>query len=355
MKQKYLNNSHGFASVFFILIAFLAFFAVAFFLASQKQKPVVTYGTNSQTPPPLPTPIATFEPISSQGQSYPLISKDFKSFHLSQLNDPSKGTKLIPISHSGSGSLGFGEDDPLASPDFGKVAYFGKEGLHIVTGDGKTDKLVSDQIKLGYFSGWSHDSNKLLVYGEPTPVTTENTTCEGCFYPDYESSPSAYLGYRPDFYLIDTQKGTITPEKKIKNYQKWIDNDQILVSNDTSKPLNLWVYSISGNKETTTIPDLNNIDNLQSSFSQDGKKWTMTQASISGGSRIILADFPKADGTLIDQGGWAYVQFPLISPDGTNIIYLRPAPDGTDGWVVLWENGMVHDLVNGRPPCLDRQ
>jgi hypothetical protein len=359
MKSTQKLNSSGSVLIIFVLLLLAVALGVIGTLFYFHLKTPSQPQTLVQTPIISPTPIASFQPISSSGKSYPII-KTYRqpanpaTLELYQLTQPIGiiGTP-IKLGVYGGGSLGQGENNPLVSPDLGKIAYFGQDGLHITTGDGKQNQLISDQIKDGYFTGWSHDSKKLLVYGQPVLKSPFPSSYDGYGVGSDPDHPLDYEGYASSFYLVDTEKGTIFGLSNLADVRGWIDNDHLLITKPDSKTENFTTYSVKADGYKADIPNLDSYFGFQESFSQDGKKWAITLAntgdnsSNSSFSRIVLADFPKIEGNLIDSGTWAEVQQPVISPDGTKVAYVK------NSQTAFWQNGQTKTLVsnstNSRP------
>lgn len=308
----------------------------------QNKQSAIPQPTPTLVPSPTPDPIAEKEALIGKG--YP-ITKWIENTNTRKLSIypffTGKLTETDIIVDAGGGGVGFGDADPVVSPDLKYTAYVDNEtnNLWLLTNETlEKQKIITKDGRI-LISGWSPDSKKIVFF-----------VYEGSFQGGIITDKPG-LG----FYLYDKDSGK-SNKLPIDSFVSFIDNQRILVNSFDQPPKDhLIVFDIESFKESNDIVT----DHLvQISITDDGKYWTYTYSysdnSDKSMSRIIYAKFPDKEGTVIAQGGFADVQFPKISPRGTKIAYIKKAKDSKNFvdevvWVYDTEEKTNKRFVDGRP------
>lgn len=263
--------------------------------------------------------------------SYPLV-KDGKLFFIPITSGIGAFSPSIEVSWGG-GAYGYGNSDPIASPDNKKIAMIesGTGNLLLVTADGKQQVRVSSQINVSYISGWSPDSNKLVVYATAPTVKSlfvpEGPVPEESIPLVQKLSPSSLAS---GYYLIDLTNNQIEHLSYLdgSSFIAWINPDSILLNLEYSgkKYVVLNLKTHEANAELVGKA-LDPYFGEQISFNLTGEVWALTLAPTelmngdNSEAKIVLAPFPSVTGQVIGEGRFAQVQGPHISPNGKKVIF----------------------------------
>ncbi len=263
--------------------------------------------------------------------SYPIV-KDGKLFFIPVTSGIGPFSPNIEVGWGG-GSYGLGNSDPIASPDNQKIAAIegGTGNLLLITADGKQQIRVSNKINVSYISGWSPDSNKLIVYATAPTIKSlfvpEGPVPEDSIPLVQKLSPGSLA---TGFYLVDLNTNQIEHLSYLdgSNFISWVDADHILLNLEYSgkKYVVLNLKTHEANAELVGKA-LDPYFGEQISFSSTGEMWALTLAPTelmngeSSESNIVLAAFPSITGEVIGEGKFAQVQGPHISPNGKKVVF----------------------------------
>jgi len=207
------------------------------------------------------------------------------------------------------GAAGLGSTEIYQSPDMTMSALIDSttHNLFILDHMTLTTKQATTTEDVDYITGWTKNNKYVLYYrGAPDPVSGEQTNTTW------------------GFYLLDVEK---MQSKKLETVTsaEALSNDKILTSNNGTFAL----YDIATGA-TDSLPfkkDYSPGFFHQIDLSPDALHWTFTRAQTdykgnsAGKAEIYYAEIGKDTGTLIAQGTFAEVQFPLISPNDDKIVY----------------------------------
>ncbi|HUV72242.1 MAG TPA: hypothetical protein VMW25_04480 [Clostridia bacterium] len=313
------------------------------------------------------SPVAGLPDISSSPERCqtlkfsPLPESKFKSYPQVQ-TETDKALVLLPLEKGpgreavevdtgvrfGWGELFYGSSDPLPSPDLNLIAYIKDSRLWLVSADGSQKTRVSDQLSVTYLSGWSPDSRYLIVQSVRNDI---NEMFAGMITEDTRQFSKDELG--GGTYLIDTQKGEVSLLSPVKNFVSWLDSQRILAVYDGfSQNPSYVVFDIEKYLANSLILREVFVDYfaVQFSVSQAAGKWALalgrTGGQGGGFSKIVLADFPKTEGIVVDEGRWAQVQVPVLAPDGERLLYEK-RDDPNQPVVYYWDGARAKKLVEG--------
>lgn len=303
---------------------------------------------------------SSFIPLNkSTFASYPLV-KDNKLFFIPITSGIGAFSPSIEVSWGG-GAYGLGSSDPIASPDNQKIALIesGTGNLLLVTADGKQQVRVSNQINVSYISGWSPDSNKLIVYAT-APTVKSLFVPEG---PVPEESISLVQKLSPSslatgYYLVDLNSNQVEYLSYLdgSNFITWVDGDNILLNLEYSgkKYVVLNLKTHEANAELVGKA-LDPYFGEQISFSSTGEMWALTLAPTelmngeSSESKIVLATFPSVTGQIIGEGKFAQVQGPHISPNGKKVVFQGYDVVNGPNFVYYYDGNETTRLFEGLP------
>lgn len=308
--------------------------------------------------------VATFNPLPETTlQSYPILQDGL--LVLSPINTEDK--TAIPTDVKVAGVLlgyarinGIATTIPDPSPDLKKIAYITDNSLWIMTADGKNKvnipNLVVDSIR-----SWAPDSKKLIV---TSPLETlDSLVIYGMGEPEIKPNTTFPINrMRGGNYLVDIEKGEVTSLYPTDSAYLvyWIGPNKLLIETSSSSNSQVYIFDITNfTGDAQTFSTLAK-DYFGRHFSADssGKKWAVSvgntgddasnPANVSS-SNIVIADFPSLQGTTVEQGTWAQVQAPNISPSGTKVMYVAHFDLTTQWHIRIWDGVNKLQVENARP------
>jgi hypothetical protein len=245
--------------------------------------------------------------------------------------------KLQPTQYktqNGGGSWGFGQENPLPSPDGKLIVFINKEDnncLYLLTA-GSQQALKITNYPVRYLNSWSSDSSKILFYTDTNNLVTRKDVQNemgGGPYPTWETSETFIKGFAPGFHSFDISNGLDIYLYPISSAEKYIDQNRILVDvnqyGDEKKKrfvlFNVDTFTADFSTVNYEIKDFA----LQNSFTNDGNFWAINtdDGNPENGSKIIFAKFPSKQGDIVDSGSWAQVQRPLLNSNGKYLAYTK--------------------------------
>ncbi len=298
----------------------------------------------------------SFEPLPlTEMQSYVVVEDGKLVIVPLEGGEPIKTGQTVAW---GTGSASLGTNEPTSSPDSKAIAFINEnQQLVLMTGDGKHSTVVSDNLKVAYLSGWSPDSQKLIVYA--AAPTIQNTFIPDGPVPEEYWPQDATIPTTTSpagFYVINLENSSFAPLSILEGVEfvGWIDSEKVLIA---IEPDPIYVsYDIETGKASALLSGmLDGYQFTQFSLNGDGTYWALTlhpKPSASGetaGAKIVLAPFPKIDGVEIASGAFAQVQGPRISPDGKQVIFVTYDYVNGPHYVHLYDGNESKRLFKGVP------
>lgn len=341
------SASHGPRWGLVLLAGFLVFFIafVAIYYASTNTKKAVEQPsnqsdpTNSTIPSAMSTQTSTswVKPISTQ-KGFPIRKIGTQNEPLDDLYIYSFSTKKLEKAASkvggGGGASDMGDFDPIPSPNLFYTTYIDNtdNNLWLLSHETLQGKQITSDGGVSFISSWSPDSTK-IIYVKSDDTITGQTQGQGGIP---TGTVTFKKGAEHGFFVFDITTGTTTKLYPVEYFESFIDNSRILVrTSDLNSTTNtrLIVFNIDTfTADYSFVTEEFGYGNEQFSIAPDGKKWTFTLSrNPTTDANIIYTNFPKKEGELIDTGAWADVQRPLISPDGTRLMYAKREGNIRDG------------------------
>lgn len=311
-----------------------------------------------------PNVVLKFVPLPSVNQqSFPVIQDEVLT--LIPLNKENKNPIVTNIPLKGisfrySRNQGISTTAPDPSPDFKKIAFIENNSLQIITADGKNKLSLSPSFEVSEIWSWSPDSKKILV-SSPTKTLEEEMIISGMGESGVKQTttfPKERI--KGGNYLVDIENGEVTslyPTDGASSIQ-WIGSNKLLVEmGHTNREGSFFIFDVTNFRgDAKTFENLGN-DYFGRHFSSDslGKKWAVSLGNTGNNpakessSNIVIADFPSLKGTIINQGSWASVQSPYISPPGTKVIYVVLADLDPQWNIGIWDGTNKSILEDARP------
>jgi hypothetical protein len=221
----------------------------------------------------------------------------------------------------GSGAVGYGLSDPLASKDFKFTAYIEDitQKLIILSNETLRGYEVPVACKVDYINAWTPD-NKVIFYCPEDDIDTRKEDMTP--WKGKETFSKKYVG---GFYVFDITKGTLLNLYPLNYIERVLDNDTVLVRSGYDQQRLLAFNINSFTADYDRITDLFAFDVSQFNVSQDVSHWAFISGDIltyKTGS-IVYAPFPKKTGVIVDTGKWAEAQWPTISPNNNLLAYVK--------------------------------
>lgn len=282
--------------------------------------------------------VLTFQPPqSTPSRSFPIVQD--KTLVLLPISDDIKTPVKTSLEvMSGGRSIYQGGDDPTPSPDLHTTAFINTDGsLGLINAEGLNKLNLPNNLFVDYISGWSPDSKRLIVHSTSNDLSKT--------YNGYGGPPTSMefpMNRLPGgFYLVDVVNGKVTFLYPLSGFVDWIDSNKVLAVVQLSyEPREQYIIFDTNNflADYETLKDkFSKFEFAWFSFDDSGKKWAISLGNTGNDqtkpsySDIILADFPAITGQTVDQGGWADVQLPNLSPSGKLLVYAN------SGNLVIWD------------------
>lgn len=271
------------------------------------------------------------KPVSTK-KGFPIFNSQTESLSIFSINEKElKTTSIKPM--WGSAAAVLGASDAISSPDLYYTAYIDKNTQNLMILSNETFKEISISLpgeKVNYISGWSPDSKKLIYFINHDTLAIRR---QGPI--PWENKEKFQDTLDSGFYLFNIETGKKKKLYPIDYFVTFIDNTRILVKAGDDQYLSkrLIVFNLDTfEADYGIVKEEFGFGVDQFTFSQDGSKWTYTLSrNPTEDANIIYTDFPNREGIEIDKGGWADVQFPFISPQGSKIAYWKKEGYINDG------------------------
>jgi hypothetical protein len=253
----------------------------------------------------------------STKQGYP----DWNDGKLGIFDISNKVLKSTNISVAwGSGEHEKGETTPKPSPDLLYTAYIdtNTRDLWIMSNESLEKIKVPNSQNVDYITGWSPDSKVLVYYFFPRTVTSAK---DGMIV-DFEIAEKFNKNAMSGFYAMDIKTGVQTKISPVDNVVAVLSNSEIITRIREDK---LVIFDFENfTADYSSIKGTFGFGPGQFNFSRDSSLWTFIGSNTPTDDMYITkAEFPNKQGTIIDAGGWADVQWPILSPDGKKVAYQR--------------------------------
>lgn len=251
-----------------------------------------------------------------------------------------------------------GVDSPQASPDFKKIAFVKDGNLWLISADGINKVQLPENLKGVLISGWSPDSEKLLI-----KARTENISSLFQYFDKDKSNLTKKFDvnlYPEGYYLLNIKKGEgtlLTLVNTQRGFETWINPHKIMLVNKRSTNVDYIDFDLDTFQANgkTLYNKFNDYFGVSFDFDTEGRIWSLRIGNTSssknpmGFSKLIYASYPNIEGKLIAEGTWAEIQGHRISPDGKKVIY------GTENYgrgskqsgVWIWENSTNKFIGDG--------
>jgi len=315
--------------VIVFIVLFLVLFGYVFFLNYYKR------GQEQNK-----IPVSRFSPLKKTGSSAKILSVS-KNYKISVYDPQTQALTLLPIQVETSIRTQDGTTGAISSPDNKWVAYIDKitNEVWIIDSDGNNKTQISKQHLTEttntygttlLISGISSDDHFLVfkvIVGNELGGDTSN-----------KLKPSILRG----FYLADLSQGKVYFLANLPSYLDFIPNTHKVVFESDYRRKRLYSYNVeTGAVEKITTGDPLRSLTLQYSFSADNHVAYTTGSINRSTSQIYYATLDNLQEQIIDQGGWADLQWPLISPDNKRLAYEKLTPLGL-------KKVILYDLISGQ-------
>jgi len=252
---------------------------------------------------------------------------------------------------AGSGAMDLGETTPEASPNLLYTAYIDRntKDLWIMSNETLEKVVVPNTQNITYITGWSPDSRTLVYYFAPRNITSAKDGMMVDFDVVEKFDSNAEYG----FFALEVETGQITHIKPIDNVVAVLSYSEVLTRFQENK---LVIFDFKNfTADYGTIEDTFGFGVGQFNFSKDSSVWTFSGSqNPTEDMYIVKTEFPNKTGTVVDAGGWADVQWPILSQDGKLIAYQRSefSDEFKTNMDALWwinAEGKPEKLTMGRP------
>ncbi|RJR26990.1 hypothetical protein C4561_04410 [candidate division WWE3 bacterium] len=288
-----------------------------------------------------------WKPLISKKKGYPLIDaaeKKLKVFDLE--NKLVKETGILAACCGG--ELEVGDIEPSPSPNLLFTVYIDQSSkdLWLLSNDTLEKQAITKTGNVTYISAWSPDSTKVIFFVNRDSLSERK---DGPIpWGTIENFKEEEMN---GFYMFDISNGKLTALSPLSNIIAFVNEDTVLSRVADTRFVTFNVEKFIG--DYTKVKDEFGFGVSQFNFSMDGKKWAFTHSfNPTEDANIILAEFPNKTGTIIDSHSWAHVQWPVISPDGTKVLYQRYDSDISSGIpdVYVW----LYNSSQGSVPSIEK-
>ncbi|RJP45894.1 MAG: hypothetical protein C4584_02655 [Armatimonadetes bacterium] len=259
----------------------------------------------------------------STKKGFPIIDNNTLNLYIYSFAQNKLLDTKTTVDHQGF-SAGLGSSTSLQSPNLFYTAFIDKDkNLWIQSNETLEKTQITKNSLTYYISGWSPDSKK-LVYWIASDKDIQSRKREGMGGPVWEGKEKFNKNHYPGgFYLLDIENRRTQNLYPLTDFETFIGNDKILVSGGDDRD-RLIIFDYTTFEADYSIKDTFGFGANQFNISPDGTQWTYTLSrNPTEDANIIFAPFPDKEGTQIDSGRWADVQFPIFSPSAKKIAYIK--------------------------------
>lgn len=319
--------------VLFFVFLFISFgLAIFYYFSLIKNFPIsiIDQKDSNQINEIKNNPETTWQKPVSVGKIIPIV-KDEKLYIYSLTDKKIQTTDYK--TNWGSGSLNFGENNPLVSPDGKLIVFINKEdnnSLYLISDTNqKALKITNYPVK--YLNSWSSDGSKILFYTNIDNLNSRKmiqNEMGGGPYPTWETSEKFIKNSAPGFHSFNINNGIDTYLPQLLTADQFIDSNRVIAEltqeeNNQKRFVLFNVDTFIADYATVNYP--NKAFGFQKSFSADGNYWVINKddGNSSSGTKMIYAKFPSQEGDIIDSAPWSFIQRPRLSPDGRYLAYQK--------------------------------
>ncbi|MDO8488239.1 MAG: hypothetical protein Q7S31_02900 [bacterium] len=296
----------------------------------------------------------SFQPLSpTQAKSY-AQTKDFNLVLL-----PVEGSRVgtsIEVEEkisAGGGAIYQGSTDPMISPDLSKTAYIKDNQLWLISADGKEKVQVTRERPVSGLGPWSLDSKYVVFYsvGETLKGAFMGMLVEETRTFDQNKFPQGV-------FLADTVTGKVIWLSPLDNVVVWVSPTKLLTLIDANQAptAGYIVFDIEKFEADTKTAGSGFAEWFypQISTSISGK-WALSlgrtgnESGTENYTKIVVADYPATEGVVVEEGRWAYIQKPIISPNGSKLLFRKYDVVNGPVYVQYWDGNSVRKIVDGEP------
>lgn len=211
------------------------------------------------------------------------------------------------------------------SPDFKSFAFVDETfSLKVVAADLSYEFKLLDMSNSKFTLGlsinqkilWSKDANKILF-------ELRSIKSDAIQQPFISEEEQVAIKKLAGTYIIDLRRKVIQKIDMANNTKAlfWIDNQHLMVEKNDKKSF----YGILEIKDLSIdYLDTKSMGYGQFSNNNSGNLWVFSKYPFTYTTdEIIYAKFPSFEGEIIKKGAWTEFQWPTISPDGSNVIFVK--------------------------------
>lgn len=286
-------------------------------------------------------------------KSYPIV-KDGKLSLVSIADNNSISSVVVDQDVLyGNGGMFVGSTDPAVSPDIKKIAYLKAGGQAWLVSANTKDKIIlSKEILFSALGPWSPDSRYLVLFSSADDVAA---MYEGQGAEDYKKFEKRNVPM--GVYLYDSLEGKILWLSPITNVATWVGPTKLLTLPDVNQtPYSYAIFDVQSYEVDTKTLRNSLSEWFYPQFSVSGNgRWALSlgkpgnEPNVISYAKIVMGDFPDVKGTLIEEGKWAHIQKPAISPRGDKVIYRKYDVANGPVYVEYWNGKKITRLVEGEP------
>lgn len=321
--------------ILFVSLPFLGFYLGNKYLANkQVVRPKKIPTTIPSTEAPNYNSGRTWTKPVSYDRAIPIVKKDNKLYWYSMTKK-----QLYPTKYRtswGGGYSGYGDSDPLPSPDGKFIAFINygddnrddSRNLYILPA-GSDEAIKITDYPVGYINSWSTDSSKILFYSSSNNLDKSKDIDEdsmGGDYPLWDMNVSFNKEAFPGFHSFNIENGIDTFLYPLSTAEMFVDKNRILIEMEQKENKNrrLVLFNVDTfAADFTTVNYPIKSSTLQKSFSADGAFWarTIDGGTMGGEVKIMFSKFPNDEGDIVDAASWATIQRPILNSDGKYLAY----------------------------------
>lgn len=242
----------------------------------------------------------------------------------------------------GGSELGKGSSSPTTAPNLLYTAFIGSDGnLWLISHQTQKTQQLTKNGFVGFISGWSPDSTKILYGFSKDTIATRNNVPDAPRSSKLQFKPQASTG----LHIVDITTGSNSPLAAIEYTEGFIDNNRLLVR-ESGESESLAIFDIGKMEaDQSTVAGKYGFGSLQYSFSDDGKVWAYTGSNHpTDDAFVAFGSFPQRPSVIIDSGAWAEVQSPLVSANGQKIVYAKR--EGYIGTGIPNQTTWIYDIAS---------
>lgn len=284
--------------------------------------------------------LTTWNKPTSNVQGFPLLKDEKNDLYIYDITNK----KLVFTNYSTLGTGGasyFGDVDALPSNALNLTAFIDHNNdLYVISHETLQTSKLAEKVSL--ITAWSPDDSKLVYYRYPRSLSNVSEG-PGPAIEKFNFVPN----YQAGFFVFDLNTGATKSLYPLETAIDFVNNDTILsLLNDKLVTFNVNSFEADYKVSEDTF----GFGTGQFNFATNGDMWTFTHSfKPTDDNNIILAKFPEQKGTIVESGGWADYQWPILSPDNMRIIYLKGPQFSESTWMYNTQTKIKKTLTTGTP------